>query len=646
MKKLNIIALILVWIGASAQRVEWARKGGLWAYDYGYGVAADNAGNVYMAGKYEQNAKFSGVTLPCQGNHDIFTAKYSAGGSLLWIRTAGGYTGDYATCVATDSKYVYSAGEVQGSNATIKFPGSSITVKCKGGNDVVLIKYDLNGNLIWARAAGGYGDDKALGVSYDAAGNIYLAGCFESTANFHGTYVSSRGERDIFVAKYDAYGNFKWVRTMGSSKRDEAKSIKVDGAGNVYVCGMYRDGCKFGDKYLYAPNGKWNMFLARLTSSGSLVWVKTGGGQWDDVAWGVTMNNSGKIFVTGEFNASANFSGQSIYTTGSADVFVACYDNNGNIQWIRKGGGKLIDRARGIGTDGNNLFISGQFSKWATFGSTTRYAADNSDIFVAAISPSGGWLWATSGGGAPDPYENLGYESGDGICADGYGNVYSSGAFLKDVSFGGTYLTAYGRTDAYIVKMKHGVAGREGDDELPLAGDDEILFDGRAVEKKMELTWKYAAAAKKDIVLEKSEDSESFAYLKYYTAEEINSANFSYTDLAKEPNTALYYRLRLVDEDGVTAFSRTLSLTSAAGLADGVEIFPNPAQTNFAVTVKNAGDQKLRLLIYDVSGREVYTEEVVNGCCKVDIGPWSRGTYMVVIRNDEAVITRQKILVQ
>jgi hypothetical protein len=269
MKKLNLIALILIWMGASAQRVEWARKGGLWAYDYGYGVAADNAGNVYMAGKYEQNARFSGVTLPCQGNHDIFTAKYSPSGSLLWIRTAGGYTGDYATCVATDSRFVYVGGEYEGSGATIKFPGSSITVKTKGGNDIALIKYDLNGNLIWARQAGGYGDDKALGISYDAAGNIYIAGCFESTCYFPGTSVTTRGERDIFVAKYDANGTFQWVRAMGSSKRDEAKSIKVDAAGNIYVCGMYKDGCKFFDKWLTSPNGKWNSFVAKLTFPGT-----------------------------------------------------------------------------------------------------------------------------------------------------------------------------------------------------------------------------------------------------------------------------------------------------------------------------------------------------------------------------------------
>lgn len=648
MKKLNLIAFILIWMGASAQKFEWARKGGLWAYDYGNGVATDNAGNVYLAGKYEKNAKFSGVTLPCQGNHDIFTAKYSPSGSLLWIRTAGGYTGDYATCVATDSRFVYMGGEVEGSNATIKFPGSSITVKCKGGNDIVLAKYDLNGNLLWARSAGGYGDDKALGISYDAYGNIYIAGCFESKCYFPGTTLYTRGERDIFVAKYDANGNFKWARAMGSSQRDEAKAIKVDAYGNIYICGMYKNGCKFGDKYLSAPNGAFNAFVARLTSNGDLVWVKTGGGSWDDVAWGITMDKAGKLFIAGEFNATAYFSDRKIWTTGSADVFVACYDAWGNIKWIQKGGGKNVDRARAIGTDGYNIFITGQFGYWAKFGGTTRYAPDKWDIFVAGLNNSGSWLWATSVGGGTDPEETLGYESGNTVCADGYGNVYASGALLKDGSFGSTWLTTYSRTDVWLAKLKHGVAGREADDgnEPPLAAEDELQFDGTAAEKQMQLNWKYAAEQKKDIILEKSADNNNFDALKAYAADEVGPQPFSYTDLAEKPNTVLYYRLRLVDEEGVTSFSRTLSLTSSQSLGEGIEIFPNPAQTNIAVTVKNPGDKKLQLAIFDISGREVYTEELVNGCCKVDISPWSRGTYIIVIKNDEAVISRQKVLVQ
>jgi len=644
MKKINLLLLLLIWIGATAQRFDWAKRGGLWAYDYGNGIASDNSGNVYVVGKYEQNANFSGVILPCQGNHDIFVAKYNPSGALSWIRTGGGYTGDYATCVATDSKFVYMGGEVEGSNATIKFPGSSITVKCKGGNDAVLAKYDINGNLLWARSAGGYSDEKVLGISYDAAGNVYISGYIVGTAQFANTYVSSRGGRDAFIAKYDANGNFLWVRTMGSPDRDEAKAIKCDSAGNIYICGMYKNNCNFSGQWLSAPNGYVNAFIAKYNTNGNLQWVRTAGGNWDDAGWGITMDNYGKVFMAGEFNADANFSGIKIYTTGAADVFVACYTSSGNIVWVKKAGGSEADRARGIGTDGNNIFITGQFGGAANFGPTTRNASDKSDIFMAALNNGGSFIWATSVGGPADKTEDLGFESGISICATG-NNVYATGSILDGGQFGGTFLSPFTRTDVFVTRLTNGVATREENEEPPLALE-ELLFDGQALEKKILLSWNYTSQQRKDIVLEKSYGATEFAPVRSYYGEEARGTHYSYADLSPNANDEVLYRLRLVDEEGVTTFSRVLSIKTADADQSGVEVFPNPAQTYIAVNVKDAGDKKLSLSVVDMGGREVWKEELVNGCCKVNIGPWSRGLYVVVVRNDEAILTRKKILVE
>jgi hypothetical protein len=144
MKKLCIWILMNVsFFNVIAQNFNWAKQGGSWAYDYGYGVCTDNVGNVYTAGKYEMNANFSGTILPCQGNHDIFVAKYSPSGDLIWIRTAGGESGDYALSIACDGNYIYVGGEIEGNNALIKFIGSPITLNCKNLNDIFLAKYSL-----------------------------------------------------------------------------------------------------------------------------------------------------------------------------------------------------------------------------------------------------------------------------------------------------------------------------------------------------------------------------------------------------------------------------------------------------------------------------------------------------------------------
>jgi hypothetical protein len=442
-----------------SQSFSWAKLEGLWAYDYGLGITTDNSGNVYVAGKYEMNANFSGTILPCTGtpdcNHDLYLAKYSPGGNLTWIRTAGGNLGDYAHAVACNGTNVFISGEIEGVNNTITFPGSSITLTSVGDNDIMLAKYDLNGTLLWAKSAGGNGGEKALGVSYDAAGNVYICGDYEDTCKFStGTTLYCSGVRDIFVAKYDPNGNFLWARKAGGSGRDEALAIKCDAAGNCYVTGMFSDNCMFGSSnYNTTSPGFLDGFLAKYDPNGNLVWVKTVGGSYDEVGWSVTMDNSGMIYISGEFNATGNFGSTQIYTNGNADAFVAKYDAAGNVIWAKGVGGPFIDRARGVGTDGTNIFITGQFGSTMNVGSSALVAADSSDVFFASLNNSGTFMGALAVSGAPDATESLGYESGIAITGDASGNVFATGSLLDGGVFGSTTLSKWDRTDVFVTKI-------------------------------------------------------------------------------------------------------------------------------------------------------------------------------------------------
>ncbi len=142
-----------------------------------------------------------------------------------------------------------------------------------------------------------------------------------------------------------------------------------------------------------------------------------------------------------------------LITNGNSDAFVACYDQNGNAIWAKGGGGPLQDRARGVGTDGSNIFITGQFGISAIFGTTNLTAADSSDIFFASLNNSGTFLTASSVGGPADSPEALGFESGQSICADASGIVYASGALLNGGTFGSIPLSGYGKTDAFLTRI-------------------------------------------------------------------------------------------------------------------------------------------------------------------------------------------------
>lgn len=461
-----------LFLSVTAQDFDWAKIEGRYSYDYGYGIETDNSGNVYVAGKYEASALFSGTTLSCAGNHDMFLAKYTPSGALTWIQTCGGVLGDYAHAMTTDkTNYVYVVGEIEGNNTTINFPGSAITLTCINDNDILLAKYDLNGTLIWARSAGGWGGEKALGVSYDAVGNIYICGQYKDTMSFAGITTlypyGPQGERDIFIAKYNSNGDFQWAKSAGSTGRDEALSIKTDQWGNSYICGMYSDGANFSGTILNAAGtmGYLDGFIAKYDSNGTLQWVKGGGGDYDDVAWSLTMDNAGKVYVSGEFNGYATFGTLSVVAVPGnqlTDGYIAAYNpNTGVPEWITSISGTLLQRARGIGTDGTNLFITGQFGGTTNFGTNTITAVDSADIFIAGLSNTGTFQWVKTVTGPADAFEPLGYESGNAVTGDASGLVYATGGVLNGGTFGSTILSGYTRTDAFVTRINTAVGINE-----------------------------------------------------------------------------------------------------------------------------------------------------------------------------------------
>ncbi|MES2568124.1 MAG: T9SS type A sorting domain-containing protein [Bacteroidota bacterium] len=458
MKKIYLIILLAgIFKFNFAQSFEWAKDEGRYAYDYGYGITTDNNGNVYVTGKYEDNAIFSGVTLPCQGNHDIYLAQYSPSGTLNWIKTGGGFNGDYAHAIATNkTSNVYITGEVEDGNAIISFPGSTVTLNPAGDNDIFIAAYDLSGNLQWARTDGYYYNEKALGMALDNTGNIVICGYYYDTTRFAGIIIPSKGLQDMFVAKYTATGDLLWMKHAGGPGRDEGKSVECDASGNIYVCGMYSDGAIFGSTtYTTAntPFGKfYDGYVAKYDPNGTLLWVKSIVGDYDDVAWSITKDNNNKIYVSGEFSG-AKFDGSTdVWPNGYADAFVVSYDQNGNYQWVSHGGGPVADRARGIGSDGTTIFMTGQFGLNSNFGTASVTAADSSDIFISALDNMGNFLWTKTVGGIADTFEVNGYESGIAICAQ-TGFVYTTGAILDGGSFDGNNLLSYKRTDAFIAKL-------------------------------------------------------------------------------------------------------------------------------------------------------------------------------------------------
>lgn len=438
--RILLVFFLLANENLSAQYFQWAKRAGAGAFDLGYGVGTDNAGNVYVAGKYELHANFGGIYVSCAGNHDIYIAKYSPAGVFQWVRTAGGSSGDYAHALAVDGAgNSYLTGEYE---LTTRF--GSVALSSNGSNDVFVAKYDTNGNLIWAKKlGGGGGSDQGLGISL-SNGNVYITGTFQG-GNFSGVSLPPYGGRDIFVAKMTTGGVFQWIRKAGGSGEDQGYGISNDPGGNVYVTGFFTGTANFSGTYITSKGGT-DVFIAKYNPSGGLIWVKKTGGTANDAGNAIKVDNSGRVFVTGGFRYNSLFGSIPLNTpNGNADLFVACYDGSGNAIWAKKAGGGDNDSGRGITVDGmSNVYITGNCGKIATFGSKTIYGIDNDEIYVASYDVSGNFRWVLEALGAVDALDPDRYiEMGLCISADPYGNVFAAGDYRSSSTFGATTLAPY-----------------------------------------------------------------------------------------------------------------------------------------------------------------------------------------------------------
>jgi len=326
---------------------------------------------------------------------DIFLAKYDTSGNVLWAKSADGTGDDGASSVAVDaSGNIYVVGYF---GDTLTF--GSTTLTNAGHYDIFLVKYDTSGNMLWAKSAGGTGDDNAYSVTVDASGNSYVAGSFLSPTLTFGstTLTNASSDGDIFLAKYDASGNVLWAKSAGGTDGDVASSVAVDASGNTYVAGwFYSPTLTFGSTTLTNTN-VWedDIFLAKYDANGNVLWAKSAGGTDDDVASSVAVDASGNTYVAGWFYSPTITFGSSTLTNTNVwedDIFLAKYDANGNVLWAKSAGGTDDDGASSVAVDASgNTYVAGWFlSPTITFGSTTLTYAGSGDIFLAKLSSNTG----------------------------------------------------------------------------------------------------------------------------------------------------------------------------------------------------------------------------------------------------------------
>ena len=449
-------------------KLVWAKNMGGTLQDVGQALTTDASGNVYTTGYFTGIADFDpgpGIYNLSSGNGNVFITKLNASGNIVWAKNIGGALTDGAQSIAVDDMgNVYTTG---GFDGTGDFdPGAATYDLSSAGNyDIFISKLDATGNFVWAKNLGGILYDEGYSVAVDASGNVLTTGLFAGTADFDpgaGTSnLTSAGNADIFISKLNASGNFVWAKNMGAASEDDGSAVAVDALGNVYTTGDFNGTVDFDPgigTFNLISAGSYDVFVSKLDASGNFIWAKNLGGTFNDFGSSISVDISGNVYTTGNFEGTGDFNPGAgtfnLTSAGMQDIFVSKLNASGNFLWAIKMGGTSADFGSSTVDVSGNVYSTGQFQGTSDFdpgaGTYNLSSAGFKDIFISKINTAGIFVWAIKIGG-------VAYEVGESVAVDAIGNVYTTGYFEGSVDFdysaGINNLTSNGDSDVFAVKL-------------------------------------------------------------------------------------------------------------------------------------------------------------------------------------------------
>jgi Divergent InlB B-repeat domain/Secretion system C-terminal sorting domain/Beta-propeller repeat len=322
-------------------------------------------------------------------------------------------------------------------------------------------------NYLWAKNAGGGNYYGTNSFTVDKNGNSYVTGSFNNASIKFGaitlTNADSLGSSDIFIVKYDPFGNVLWAKSAGGNYDDNGIAVVVDTAGNVYFAGSFTSSSiKFGTKTLTnIKSGTSDLFIVKYDTRGNVIWAKSEGSTDNDDVSAITVSKNGNIYLTGGFSSPSisfdSFTLTNNSKSGYYDIYIVKLNTTGNTLWAKSAGGHSSDLGTSVIVDANeNLSLAGYFSSNSiSLGKYTLINNDTSgtstDTFIIRYNASGTLLWANSAGGTQ-------YEISSFVTVDANGNSCVVGYFSSDlITFGADSLIntkniAGNAYDMFIVK--------------------------------------------------------------------------------------------------------------------------------------------------------------------------------------------------
>ncbi|MFT5901165.1 MAG: hypothetical protein ACI9LA_000361, partial [Bacteroidia bacterium] len=440
--------LCLIIGNIQAQQFDWANSIGGLGLDVGRAIATDDNGNVFVAGSFTGGTHIADTFLTGYGGMEAFMAKYTSEGQFLWARVISGPAEDMARGLITDNLgNVFVVGHFTDTVVFSITQNDTIAAKSEGMQDVFVAKYDANGNLLWNLTAGGLGNDTGTNIDrYKWSGKLYVSGGFEKRAKFGTTALLSTGLTDAFLLKIDPDGNAHWAKKGGGLEHDMAASVAVNQTnGSIYIAGDFYGQANFEQEEIEAA-GSSDVFLAKFQPDGTMEWVRTNGGTSVDVATAIGTDLNGKVYVSGYYQGTTFFQNHLATAISYNDVFVAQFNAEGNCNWLSSAGSWGLDNASGLAVDWDGTtYLTGMFEE-QIITATDSSSGNGYEIFVLVHDSYGQVKYVRSAGAASA-------DIGMAACLGPDQSLYLTGYYFYFAEFDNNTIGAADHGDAFVARM-------------------------------------------------------------------------------------------------------------------------------------------------------------------------------------------------
>lgn len=299
----------------------------------------------------------------------------------------------------------------------------------KGGIDAVLMKIDENGNIVWMKRFGGSREDAFFEFCLSADAKLYAVGKSES---IDGDLPLSTGLKalEIWVAKFDLNGNLLQSLVFGNRNSDQGFDIEINAGNELFVTGIVQSSVSDVSNDFPLTSAESNFFVMKLDPQGKMIWNKAAGGGGPDQGTALLPLDDGGV-VTNVFVGSQDFPGTT--SLGGTDGLVIRYNKDGQLLWQKRVGGVGDDAIDNISKSGSDKFVVAGYSKSiADNNSSTRSTYDG---WVFQMNLSGVMEWQEFTGGSSDDFvysvipgpNSRVYFSGKSLSPNLPGTVYGGG---------------------------------------------------------------------------------------------------------------------------------------------------------------------------------------------------------------------------